>query len=178
MGTWEEEEEEGGGACLGGKSTQHRNGQGWGQAGAQAASTLTLEPQASVCRPQQGRDRETAARKGRQRALPGAVLVTSDTTRPEPRGVRGGCLTGEGWSGLPHTGRAAAVYPTGLVAPAARRLLASAAGSFELSAVASVNHPCCIWPSFRLNIKAPFSPHSHFCLFVVVVAKLYSKKLI
>ena len=47
-------------SCLGGKSTHWRNGQDQGpcrvsclQAGAQAASILTLEPQASVCRPEQ-----------------------------------------------------------------------------------------------------------------------------
>lgn len=60
---------------------------------------------------------------------PGAVLAAFSTTRPEPSGFWGGCSTGEGWFGLSHAGRTAAVYPTGPLAPAAHYLfLASAAG--------------------------------------------------
>lgn len=181
---WGPEEE---GVCLGGTSTRWRNEQDRGacrvsclQAGARAASILTLEPQASVCRPEQRRDGETAGGKGKQRAVPRAVLAMFSTTRPELPGVWEGARREKEGSHFPTRDAQQLCTPQALwLLQLAILLLASAAGVLRAaSAVASVNYPCFTWPSFHLNIKSPFSPHLHFCLFVIIVAKLCLKKLI
>lgn len=135
------------------------------QAGAQAASILTLEPQALVCRPEAVMRRvRWLVGKGTEQC-PGAVLAAFSTTRPEPSGFWEGARLEKDGLDFP-TQDAQQLYPTGLWLLQLTIFSCFSCRS-PLSCVCrrSVNGPCFTWPLFHLNIKSPFLLTSFFSLF-------------
>ena len=103
-----------------------------------------------------------SAQPGLSRRGSGRVLDGRRRVRTFPRGTHSSCV--------PHR-------PSGSCSSPSFFLL-QLLGSSELRLPSPLLITPATWPSFHLNIKSPFSPHPHFCLFVIIVAKLCLKKLI